>query len=118
MPYVDAYVLPVLKSREGDYLEWARTAAQVWVEHGALSYMEARGDDVPLGKTTSFPRAVHLTEDEVVYVAVATYRDRAHRDAVMGLAMQDQRLAASFADSPADMRRMIFGGFQSIVSLP
>ena len=58
MAYVDAYVMPVLKSREADYLEWAETGCKVWMEFGALSYAECRAEDVPEGKVTSFPMAV------------------------------------------------------------
>ena len=112
MPYVDVYVLPVLKSREVDYLDWARLAQQVWMEMGALSYVESRADDVPHGTLTSFPRAVHLTEHEIVYVSVVTYTDRASRDAVNAKVMADPRLEGALADSPADMKRMIFGGFE------
>ena len=112
MAYVDVYVLPVLKSREVDYLEWARLAQEVWMEMGALTYMESRADDVPHGTLTSFPRAVQLTEDEIVYVSVVTYLDRAMRDAVNAKVMADPRLEGAFANSPADMKRMIFGGFE------
>jgi len=112
MAYVDVYVLPVLKAREVDYLEWARLGHQVWMEMGALSYMESRADDVPFGTLTSFPRAVQLTGDEIVYVSVVTFQDRAQRDAVNAKVMADPRLEGAFADSPADMQRMIFGGFE------
>ena len=87
MPHVDAMVLPVKKSREAEYKKWARLAQKVWMEHGALSYMESRADDVPHGKLTSFPRAVQLVEDEIVYVTVITYPDRATRDVANGKVM-------------------------------
>ena len=112
MPYVDVYVLPVLKTREVDYLDWARLAQSVWMELGALSYVESRADDVPHGKLTSFPRAVHLTEDEIVYVSTVTFTDRLHRDAVNAKVMADPRVQDAFTNPPADMNRMIFGGFE------
>jgi uncharacterized protein YbaA (DUF1428 family) len=47
------------------------------MEHGALSYVECVGDDVPVGELTSFPRAVQAKDDEVVIFSWATYKDRA-----------------------------------------
>ena len=82
----------------------------------ALSYVEARADDVTMGTLTSFPRALQLTDDEVVYIAFATYRDRAHRDEVSAKVMADPRLEVMMAESPVDGKRMIFGGFTSVVS--
>jgi uncharacterized protein YbaA (DUF1428 family) len=116
MAYVDVFVLPVLASREADYLKWAELGRTVWLEHGALSYSENRADDVPPGNLTSFPKAVMQRDDEVLYCSYATYRDRAHRDAVMQRVMEDVRLKDMMADSPADMKRMIWGGFVSVVS--
>ena len=41
--------------------EWvAHIQVLVVREHGALAYVEALADDVPMGKLTSFPRAVKL----------------------------------------------------------
>lgn len=118
MPYVDAFVMPVLRSREADYIAWAKLGAKAWLEHGALSYVESRAEDVPEGKVTSFPLAVKLESTEVLYFAYATYRDRAHRDQVMGKVMADPRLEAMMKDSPANMQRMIWGGFETVVSVP
>ena len=118
MPYVDAYVMPVLKAREADYVDWAKLAATVWTDHGALSYVESRAEDVREGKVTSFPMAVKLEPTEVLYFAYSTYRDREHRDAVMGKVMSDPRLANMMKDSPANMQRMIWGGFEIVVSVP
>jgi len=114
--YVDAFVMPVLTAREDEYLKWAQISAKAWLEHGALSYAEARADDVPMGKITSFPRAVQLAGDEVLYFSWATYRDRAQRDEVMAKVMADPRLQGSMDDSPANLQRMIFGGFETKVS--
>ena len=116
MSYIDAYVVPVLKSRENDYKDWAVLACKMWTDYGALSYVESRAEDVSVGKLTSFPRAVQLEAGEVLYLAVATFRDRAHRDEVNGKVMADPRLQDMFKDSPANMQRMISGGFETVVT--
>lgn len=116
MAYVDGFVLPVPKAHLDDYRKLARTACKVWMEHGALDYVECVGDDVPPGKRTSFPRSVKLKEDEVVVFSWIVYRSRAHRDRVNKRVFEDPRLAAMDPKSlPFDTKRMFWGGFKPIV---
>ncbi|MFZ5719523.1 MAG: DUF1428 domain-containing protein [Pseudomonadota bacterium] len=115
MPYVDGFVLAVPKAKLDAYKEMARLGGEVWMEHGALSYVECVGDDVPYGELTSFPRAVQAKDDEVVIFSWVTYKDKASRDAVMAKVMADERMKAWENDMPFDGKRMIFGGFESFV---
>ena len=115
MTYVDGFVVPVPKDRYDEYKRLAEVAATVWMEHGALSYMEAEPDDVQMGELTSFPRAVQLRDDEIVILSWATYPSRAARDATMIKVMADPRLKDAMAGMPFDPKRMIFGGFEAIV---
>lgn len=117
MPYVDGFVLAVPKANIEAYRAMATLGAKVWMEHGALSYVETFADDVPYGELTSFPRAVHAKDDEVVVFSWVTYQSREHRDAVMAKVMADERLNMSPGDMPFDGKRMIFGGFQSFIAL-
>jgi uncharacterized protein YbaA (DUF1428 family) len=117
MTYVDGFLLAVPKARLDEYKELARKASKVWMEHGALSYVEATGDDVPYGELTSFPRAVQAKDDEVVVFSWITYQDRQHRDEVMKKVMADPRLKHDKDNMPFDGKRMIFGGFQSFVEM-
>ena len=88
------------------------------LEHGALDYRECVGDDVPMGKLTSFPRSVKMKRNEVVIFSWVTYKSRKHRDAVMAKVMTDPRLTPMMKPGavPFDGKRMIFGGFKTIVS--
>jgi len=115
MAYVDGFVVPVPKDKLDAYKALAQKGAEVWMEHGALSYVECVADDAPYGEVTSFPRAVQLTEDEVVIFSWITYKDRAGRDEVMAKVMADERLKADMASMPFDGKRMIFGGFQAFL---
>ena len=116
MPYVDGFVLAVPKANLEAYKEMARLGGQVWMEHGALSYVETFADDVAEGELTSFPRAVLLKDDEIVVFAWATYKSRAHRDEVMAKVMADPRMKPDMEDMPFDGKRMIYGGFQAFVA--
>jgi uncharacterized protein YbaA (DUF1428 family) len=115
MAYVDGFVIPVPKDKLEAYKALARKGCEIWMEHGALSYVECVADDVPYGEVTSFPRAVQATDDEVVIFSWITYTDRASRDAVMAKVMADERLKADMASMPFDGKRMIFGGFQAFI---
>jgi uncharacterized protein YbaA (DUF1428 family) len=116
MAYVDGYVLPVPKDKLEAYRKMATLGRDVWMEYGALSYMEALADDVPYGELTSFPRAVQTTDDEVVIFSFITYRDRQHRDEVNAKVMADPRMNPDAMNMPFDGKRMIFGGFTEFVA--
>ena len=115
MTYVDGFLVAVPKARLDEYKELATKASKVWMEHGALSYVEASGEDVPYGELTSFPRAVQAKDDEVVIFAWITYKSRADRDRIMKLVMEDERLKGDMDKMPFDGKRMIFGGFEAFV---
>ena len=117
MTYVDGFLLAVPKARLDEYKDMARKASQVWMEHGALSYVEATGDDVPYGELTSFPRAVQAKDDEIVIFAWVTYTSRAERDRINKLVMADERLKGDMDKMPFDGKRMIFGGFEPVVEV-
>ncbi|ACI99509.1 DUF1428 domain-containing protein [Rhodospirillum centenum] len=115
--YVDGFVLAVPRAKLDAYTALARTAAEVWKEHGALAYAECIGDDVPYGTLTSFPRAVQATDDEVVVFSWIVYASREERDAINAKVMQDPRLKGSVDDMPFDGRRMIHGGFRTFIQV-
>lgn len=118
MPYVDGFVVPVPRAKIDEYRELARKAGAVWREYGALHFRECIADDVKPGKLTSFPQAVQLNEDEVVMFSWIEYASRADRDAINEKVMKDPRLAGmDSADMPFDAKRMIYGGFETLVDL-
>ena len=117
MAYVDGFVLAVPKANLEAYKDMARLGGKVWMEHGALSYVECFGEDVPYGEVTSFPRAVQATDDEFIVFSWVTYTDRASRDAVMAKVMADQRMKPDMDNMPFDGKRMIFGGFEAFLEL-
>lgn len=117
MPYVDGFIVAVPKANLERYKEMARVASVVWKEHGALTYVECVGDDVPYGELTSFPRAVQAKEDEVVIFSWITYESRARRDEIVAKVMADPRLAGDEWKEVFDGKRMIYGGFQSFLAV-
>jgi uncharacterized protein YbaA (DUF1428 family) len=102
-----------------DYKKIARKAGKVWMEHGALQYVECVSDDVKPGKSTSFPQSVKLKEGEVVVFSWIVYKSRRDRDRINKLVMSDPRLKDMMNPGamPFDGKRMFFGGFKAIVEL-
>ncbi len=117
MPYVDGFLVAVPKANLERYKDLARMAGTVWMEHGALTYVECLADDVPYGELTSFPRAVQAKEDETVIFSWITYESRARRDEINAKVMSDPRFANDEWKQVFDGKRMIFGGFQSFLTL-
>jgi uncharacterized protein YbaA (DUF1428 family) len=119
MAYVDGFVLAVPKKNLPAYKRLAMKAGKIWKEYGALEFHETVADDVKRGKLTSFPRSVKLKPGETVVFSWIVYKSRADRDRINKKVMQDPRLAKmmKMEDMPFDGKRMIYGGFESLVTL-
>ena len=117
--YVDGFVLPVPKVNLDAYRRMARKAGKIWMEYGALEYVECVADDVKPGKFTSFPQAVKLKPGETVVFSWIAYKSRKHRDSVNAKVMKDPRLAPMMDPKqlPFDGKRMFWGGFKPMVEL-
>ncbi|MEO7162815.1 MAG: DUF1428 domain-containing protein [Bdellovibrionia bacterium] len=117
--YVDGFVLPVPKKNINMYKKWARLAGKVWMELGAIDYVECIADDVARGKVTSFPLSVKLKKGEVVFFSWITYKSKGDRNRIMKKVMSDPRLAPFMNpdEMPFDGMRMFWGGFKPAVKL-
>ncbi|SAK58884.1 hypothetical protein AWB80_02466 [Caballeronia pedi] len=117
--YVDGFVVPVPADKIDAYRAMAEAAGKIWLEHGALQFVETLADDVKPGKVTSFPQSVQLKDGETVVFSYIVYASREERDRVNAKVMEDPRLKSMMesADMPFDPQRMFFGGFKTIVEL-
>jgi uncharacterized protein YbaA (DUF1428 family) len=119
MSYIDGFLVPVPKKKLADYRRMAAKAGKIWREHGALEFRECIADDVKWGKRTSFPRSVKQKSGETVFFSYIVYKSRAARDRINAKVMKDKRLAKMMDPKamPFDARRMIWGGFKTVVDL-
>jgi uncharacterized protein YbaA (DUF1428 family) len=101
------------------YLQMARKAGRVWMDHGAVEYRECVGDDLSHSKIIPFPRTVRAKPGETVVFSWIVFKSRAHRDRVNTKAMKDPRLTAMMnpKDMPFDTKRMVYGGFRSAIKV-
>ncbi len=115
MSYVDGFVCAVKTANREAYRKHAEDAAVIFKDHGALSVVEAWGDDVPEGKLTSFSMAVRREDDEAVVFSWVTWPSKEARDAGWAKVMADPRMPSDMSTMPFDGKRMIYGGFVPIV---
>lgn len=119
MAYVDGFVLPVPKKNLKAYARIATIAGKIWKEHGALEFRECVGDDLAVKWGVPFTKMIKLKPGETVIFSFIVFKSRAHRDQVNAKVMKDERLnqAMEKAKMPFDVKRMVYGGFKTIVDL-
>jgi uncharacterized protein YbaA (DUF1428 family) len=117
MPYIDGFVLAVPTANKQQFIDHAKTADAVFLDYGATRVLECWGDDVPEGKQTDFRRAVQARNDEAVVFSWTEWPDKSARDAGMEKAMKDPRLSLEGNPMPFDGKRLIYGGFASLLEL-
>ncbi len=117
MSYIDGFVLAVPTAHKERFIHHAHQADAAILEYGATRVLECWGDDVPVGKHTDFQRAVQAKEGETVVFSWIEWPDKATRDAGMEKIMKDPRMSPEHNPMPFDGKRMIYGGFEPVVSL-
>jgi uncharacterized protein YbaA (DUF1428 family) len=115
MTYFEGFVAAVPEANKEAYRKHAADAAPTFLELGVKRHFEAWDSDVPEGKITDFRKAVDAKPDEKVVFAWFEHSDRASRDAFNEKMMSDPRMKEMGQNMPFDGKRMIYGGFNSIV---
>jgi uncharacterized protein YbaA (DUF1428 family) len=115
MAYVDGFVLAVPKKNKRAYIKMAKGGAKLWMKHGALEYRECWGDDLksPFGMT--FGKLAKLKAGETAVFSWVVFRNKAHRNHVNKKLMADPEMQNMPKKMPFDMKRMAYGGFESVV---
>ena len=120
MTYLDGFVLAVRTADKDKFIAHAAQADPVFLDLGATRVVEAWGADVRPGHTTDFQGAVHAKDDETVVFSWIEWPDKTTRVAGMAKMMseefKDPRMDPETNPMPFDGKRMIFGGFQTVVS--
>ncbi len=117
MSYVDGFVIAISKKNLPAYLKMAKKSSKIWMEHGALQYFEAVGDDLNVKMGLPFPKLTKVKEDETVLFSWIVYKSKASRNAVNKKVMKDPRLndLCNADNMPFEMKRMSYGGFKVMV---
>ncbi len=115
--YVDGFVLVLAKKNLQAYTKMAKVAAKVWRDHGAIDYRECAGEDLAVKMGIPFRKLTGAKPAETVIFAWITYKSKKQRDVVNKKVMADKRVAAlcNPENPPFDMKRLSYGGFETIV---
>ncbi|AXE63463.1 hypothetical protein BBF93_03945 [Hyphomonas sp. CACIAM 19H1] len=116
--YIDGTVMPVQADKREAYTAASEKMAALFKEYGAISVVDAWGDNLPEGKVNDFHMAVLRKPDETVVFSWINWKDKATRDAAWEKVMADPRME-EFGPHTAgvDMSRMIFGSFVPLVDV-
>ena len=115
MTYIEGFIAAVPIANKDAYVDHATGFAPLIRELGATRMVESWSDDFPEGKVTDFRKSVQAKDDEAVVFSWFEYPDRAARDAANEKMMSDPRMKEMGAAMPFDGKRMIYGGFDTIV---
>ena len=115
MGYADGLLIPVPHDRQEAYRTMAARTATIFQDHGAIRLVEAWGSDVPDGAVTDYKRAVQAQADENIVFSWIEWPSKEARNAGWAAIMADDRMKDPPADMPMDGKRMIYGGFASIL---
>ena len=117
MSHVDGFVAPVPTACREGYRKHAENVAAVCRELGATGVVECWGDDVPVGKITSFPMALKCMAEEAVVFAWITWPSRAVRDEGWKKLMADPWMQPGTQPMPFHGKRLIYGGFEVLLQV-
>lgn len=116
--YIDGTVMPVPADKRDAYTAASEKMADLFKEHGAISVVDAWGDNLPEGKVNDFHMAVLRKPDEAVVFSWINWKDKAARDAGWEKIMADPRMQEFGPHTVgADMGRMIYGSFVPLVDV-
>ena len=116
MNYIDGFVVPVPVGKKEAYRAMAAKVWPLFQEYGATRLVECWGDDVPDGKTTDFKMAVKAESGENVVFSWIVWPSKEVRDAANPKMREDPRMQPD-GEMPFDGKRMIFGGFETLLDL-
>lgn len=112
---IDGFVIPIKKRNVQKYKKLARLACKIWMDHGALQYIEAVGVNLDSYCGVSFTKVYRLKKDETAIFAFIVYASKADQKRVNAKVMTDPRLKINLKDLPFDMKRFSSGFFEVLV---
>jgi uncharacterized protein YbaA (DUF1428 family) len=123
MTYIDGFVIACPEANKQKFIGHAKLGDSVFMDLGATRVVECWGEDVKRGEHTDFFMAVKAEPGEAVLFSWIEWPDKAARDACFAKMTEwmedpskaDPRMDPGKNPMPFDGKRMVFGGFRTIV---
>lgn len=120
--YIDGFVLPISRAHIEAYRSVVAQIKDVWLEYGALDYVEFVNDeDAGLAGTRGFADAANAEGDDVTVLGWVVFKSREHRDLINEQVAADPRMPELMAplmntNPPIfNAQKMVYGGFSPLV---
>jgi TetR/AcrR family transcriptional regulator, transcriptional repressor for nem operon len=114
--YIDGYVMVVPQANKQSFIEHVKRSIPIYKEFGALRIMDCWADDMPTGKPNTYGHAMQLDMGDAVVFSWIEWPFKAIRDAAWPLILRDPRMHPDHNPMPFEIKRMLRGGFQTIVN--
>jgi uncharacterized protein YbaA (DUF1428 family) len=115
MTYFEGFIIAVPSANKDAFRDHANEVADAAREFGVARQLEAWENDVPDGKVTDFRKSVNAGPDEKIVFSFFEYPSKTVRDAANEKFRSDPRMEPVAEKTPFDAKRMIMGGFETIV---
>lgn len=115
MTYYSGMIAPVPTANRQAYIDHVTEVWPIFQRHGATRMVETWGVDIQKGKVNDLMGAVQAKPDEAVVFTWIEWPDRATCDAAWP-ALESDPEAEKMMQMPFDGKRMIFGGFEPVLS--
>ena len=114
--YTDICIFPISKKNLAAYKKNTTSIGKILLKHGALASRDFVADDQNATKLM-FPKFIKTKPSEVIIFAIAEFKSKAHREKVFKLMAKDPAMEKLMSNSLVDIKRMVMGGFKSLVDL-
>ena len=115
--YLDGYIMVVPEANRDAFIAHVKQCIPIYKEYGALKVIDSWADDLPgSGRIHSYSHAVQLREGEALVFSYIEWPSKAVRDAAWPRILRDPRMHPDVNPMPYDFKRMLRGGFQTIVN--
>jgi len=115
MTYYTGSIAAVPTANRQQYLDHVRGAWSLFQRYGAGRMVETWGVDVQRGKVNDLYGAVQARDDEAIVFSWIEWADKATADSAWQQMQSDPAMKA-MSKMPFDGSRMIFGGFEPVVT--
>ncbi len=107
----------VPQAKKAEFIACVQRSVPIDKEFGALRVFDAWADDSPgVARINSYSHATQLEESENIVFSWIEWPTKALCDAAWPLIVRDPHMSTEANPMPYDYKRMLRGGFQTIVN--